>query len=133
MSSITLSSSSKVTISKQDPVAIRREAEKNISRIRVLRLFRLKCLMLSSLTRKAARARKGARGVFFRSSMSRGVGCCRAYTYSLLSEDSGKRDEMEQLRDRTKRVGSNKRQIYSSESRDGGEGTREESKYKQAR
>ena len=79
--------------------------------------------------------------------MSRGVGCCRVYlsTISLSlslylsvslflplfcwKSGSRRRNEIEQPRDRTRRVGSNKRQIYSSELR----GMREESKYKQAR
>lgn len=61
--------------------------------------------------------------------MSRGVGCCRVIPTLSCSEGSGRWNEMEQPRDRTRRVGSNKRQIYSSESR----GMREESKYKQAR
>lgn len=37
------------------------------------------------------------------------------HTYSLSLSCSGRRNEMEEAGDRTRRVGSNKRQIYSSE------------------
>lgn len=77
--------------------------------------------MLSSLTRKPGYSEKGTRGVLSVVHVPWGR-LQLAYTYSLLSEGSGRRNEMEQPRDGTRRVGSNKRQIYSSESR----GMREE-------